>query len=187
MRFDATDIDGVVIITPEKHIDGRGFFSRIYCVEEFERAGIAFNARQINLSRNTSARTLRGMHYQDPPVAEAKLVRVVRGSLQDVVIDLRAESRSFQSWISVTLDSEDDRALFIPEGCAHGFLTLEADTDVLYQMGRAHVPGHAKGIRYDDSAFAIEWRATPLVISDDDRSWPDWKNKQSNVRAKDRG
>jgi dTDP-4-dehydrorhamnose 3,5-epimerase len=184
MQFDPTDIDGVLLITPDKHVDNRGFFSRIYCLQEFERAGIAFNAPQINLSRNTSARTLRGLHYQDPPFAEAKLVHVMRGRLQDVVIDLRTESRTFQSWISVVLDSADGRGLFIPEGCAHGFLTLEADTDVLYQMGRAYVPGHAKGIRYDDSAFSIQWHATPLVISDSDLSWPDWKSGESDARSR---
>jgi len=182
MRFDPTEVDGVILITPDQHVDNRGSFSRLYCSQEFEQAGIVFSAPQINLSRNTSARTLRGMHYQDPPFAEAKLVRVMHGSLYDVVIDLRPESPSFRSWISVRLASENGRALFIPEGCAHGFLTLEAETDVLYQMGRAYVPGHAKGIRYDDRAFDIKWPATPLVISDADRSWPDffWPDRQSD-------
>jgi dTDP-4-dehydrorhamnose 3,5-epimerase len=183
MQFDPTNIDGVILITPDKHVDERGFFSRLYCLQEFERAGITFDAPQINLSRNTSAGTLRGMHYQDPPFAEAKLVRVMHGRLQDVVIDLRRESRTFESWISVILDSEESRALFIPEGCAHGFLTLAADTDVLYQMGRAYVPGQAKGIRYDDNAFAIEWHATPSVISDSDLSWPDWTSPGENARS----
>jgi dTDP-4-dehydrorhamnose 3,5-epimerase len=180
MRFDPTDIDGVILITPDTHADERGSFSRLYCAQEFAKAGLVFDAPQINLSRNTSARTLRGMHYQDPPFAEAKLVRVMRGSVHDVVIDLRKESRSFLSWISVTLDSVDGRSLFIPEGCAHGFLTLEADTDVLYQMGRAYTPGHAKGVRYDDRAFDIKWPAAPLVISDADRSWPDFSRVASD-------
>jgi dTDP-4-dehydrorhamnose 3,5-epimerase len=175
MQFEPTAIDGVLLITPDRHVDNRGFFSRIYCAQEFEQAGIHFNAPQINLSRNTSVRTLRGIHYQDPPFAEAKLVRVMRGHLQDVVIDVRPESCTFQSFISVDLDSEEGRALFIPEGCAHGFLTLQPDTDVLYQMGRAYVGGHAKGIRYNDRAFDLPWRAAPLVISDSDLSWPDWR------------
>jgi dTDP-4-dehydrorhamnose 3,5-epimerase len=176
MKFDATAIDGVVLITPDKFSDERGFFSRIFCAQEFASAGIAFDVPQMNLSRNIRALTLRGMHYQEPPFAEAKLVHVTHGKIYDVVIDLRRSSRSYQSWFGVTLDSEVNQALFIPEGCAHGFLTLEPKTDVLYQMGRAYVHGHAKGVRYDDPIFAIAWPAPPVTISEADLAWPSWQS-----------
>jgi dTDP-4-dehydrorhamnose 3,5-epimerase len=174
MLFKPTAIDGAFLITPQRLEDGRGFFARLYCAQEFAEAGINFDAPQINLSRNISARTLRGMHYQDPPLAEAKLVRVVNGKVYDVVIDLRPDSGSFQSWIAVTLESEGAQSLFIPAGCAHGFLTLESNTDVLYHMSRPYVQGHAKGIRYDDPTIGIQWPASPLVVSEADLAWPAW-------------
>jgi dTDP-4-dehydrorhamnose 3,5-epimerase len=177
MHFEPTLLAGTIVITPHRHEDERGYFARLYCAEEFAAAGISFHPPQINLSRNSSVRTLRGMHYQDDPFAEAKLVRVAAGKIYDVVVDLRRDSRTYLFWIAVTLDSEAGQSLYIPEGCAHGFLTLEPDTDVLYLMSRAHVPGQAKGLRYDDPAIAIEWPASPLVMSPADRAWPAWTAK----------
>ncbi len=172
MIFEPTALPGLMLLRAEPRHDDRGFFARLHCPEEFARAGIDFTSVQINLSRNTRALTLRGMHFQAPPHAEAKLVRVARGAILDVAIDLRPASPTYLRHAQVRLDAERADALFIPEGFAHGFLTLEPETDVLYQMGRAYVPGHAEGYRWDDPAFAIPWPEVPRVISDADRNWP---------------
>ncbi len=172
MRFVATELPGVVIVEPEPHADERGFFARVYCPVEFAAAGIAFTPRQVNLSRNARALTLRGLHYQDPPFAEAKLVRVTAGRILDVVVDLRDGSPTFRRWVSLELDAAARAAVFIPEGCAHGFLTLTDGADVLYQMGRDHEPGQGRGLRWDDPALAIRWPAEPQVISATDAGWP---------------
>jgi len=171
MRFVATDIPGVVVVESDPHRDGRGAFARLYCPKEFAAAGIPFTPTQINLSTNPQAGTLRGLHFQDPPFAEAKLVRAMRGRAFDVAVDLRPESPTFRRWTSVVLDAAAMNAIFIPEGCAHGFLTLEADTDILYQMGRDFEPGHARGYRYDDPAFGIAWPSEPRVIGEADLGW----------------
>jgi dTDP-4-dehydrorhamnose 3,5-epimerase len=172
MKFSETEILGVVEIEAEPHHDERGFFARIYCPEEFAAAEIDFRPTQINLSRNASRLTLRGLHWQDPPHAEAKLVRVTSGAVYDVVIDLRPQSATFRGWIARYLDAVRANALFIPEGCAHGYLTLEPSTDVLYQMSQLFVPGHARGLRFDDPGFGIVWPAEPAVIGAGDLAWP---------------
>jgi dTDP-4-dehydrorhamnose 3,5-epimerase len=172
MRFLRTALAGVVVVEAEPHRDERGFFARIYDPRAFAEAGLSFTPTQVNLSRNTVRHTLRGLHYQAEPHAEAKLVRVTRGSAFDVIVDLREGSASFRRWLCVELDAQSARAVFIPEGCAHGFLTLEPETDMLYQMGRDFVPGHAAGLRWDDPALAIAWPADPAVISPADASWP---------------
>lgn len=174
MHFVATDIDGVMLVEPEPHADDRGCFARLYCPAEFAQAGIDFASRQISLSRNPQPRTLRGIHYQDPPNAEGKLVRVTRGRVFDVAIDLRTHSSTFRRWTGVELDADSMRALYIPPGCAHGFLTLEADTDVIYQIDRDHVAGIGRGVRWNDPAFGIVWPAIPELISERDASWPDF-------------
>ncbi|MFC2248679.1 dTDP-4-dehydrorhamnose 3,5-epimerase family protein [Labrys portucalensis] len=172
MIFAETRIPGCFLIKPEPRRDDRGFFARTYCPDEFAAAGISFAPVQINLSRNDKAFTLRGMHFQDPPHAEAKLVQVARGAIHDVVVDLRPDSPAFRQWIGADLSADNLHQLYIPEGCAHGFLTLEAGTDVLYGMGRKYVPGHARGYRYDDPAFTIEWPRPPAVIAPADEAWP---------------
>jgi dTDP-4-dehydrorhamnose 3,5-epimerase len=172
MLIQQTAIHGLFSIALAPHVDERGFFARLYCPEEFSRAGISFASTQINLSRNTAALTLRGLHYQTEPYAEAKIVRCTRGRIFDVAVDLRPDSPTYRRWSGHELDAQTGGALFIPEGCAHGFLTLTADTDVLYQMGRMFEPGHAAGVRWDDPAIAIHWPAQPCVISEADRTWP---------------
>ncbi|GGE88754.1 dTDP-4-dehydrorhamnose 3,5-epimerase family protein [Stappia taiwanensis] len=172
LSFQATDLQDVVLVETGAHRDERGAFARLYCPEAFAAAGIAFTPSQINLSTNTLRHTLRGLHFQAAPWAEAKFVRVVTGAIYDVVLDLRPDSPSYRRWQAFELSADNLRGLFIPEGCAHGFLTLEDDTGVLYQMGRPYEPGHAAGIRYDDPAFAIDWPAAPVLISRADREWP---------------
>jgi dTDP-4-dehydrorhamnose 3,5-epimerase len=174
MRFIPQKIAGVFIVEAAPHRDARGHFTRVFCAEEFAAAGIDFPTPQINLSGNAKRHTLRGLHYQDPPYAEAKFVRAVRGRAYDVVVDLRTESVTHRQWVAVDLDARAMNALFVPEGCAHGFLTLEDDTDILYQMGRPFVAGAGRGVRWNDPAFAIAWPASPAVISDRDRDYPDY-------------
>ncbi|PWR20799.1 dTDP-4-dehydrorhamnose 3,5-epimerase family protein [Zavarzinia compransoris] len=173
MRFVPTAIAGVTIVETEPRLDGRGAFARLYCPLEFAAAGLGdFRPAQVNLSRNTARHTLRGLHYQDPPRAEAKLVRVTRGRIFDVAVDLRPGSPTLYRWTGTVLDEDGLRALFIPEGCAHGFITLAPETDVLYQMGRNFEPGWGRGLRYDDPRLAIAWPAVPAVVDDKDRNWP---------------
>jgi dTDP-4-dehydrorhamnose 3,5-epimerase len=174
VKFQATDILGVLIVAVEPITDERGFFARLYCPNEFASAGIDFKPVQVNLSRNIHRQTLRGLHYQDPPHAEAKLVHVTRGAIYDVVVDLRRESSTFGRWSAFELEAESARAVFIPEGCAHGFLTLAPETDVLYHLERMHVAGQEKGYRWNDPTLNIRWPAEPAFISLADRSWSDF-------------
>ncbi len=171
MRFQETTLPGVVIVKAEPTMDERGAFVRLYCPEEFGEAQIDFQSTQVNLSTNSSRYTLRGLHFQRAPYAEAKLVRCISGRAWDVAVDLR-QGPHFGKWQAFELDSATLDAVFLPEGVAHGFLTLAEDTSLLYQMGRSYVPGHAAGIRWDDPELAIEWPAEPLVISEKDRNLP---------------
>lgn len=174
MKFREVEVPGVFLIEPEPHADERGFFARLLCSHEYEAAGIAFRPIQVNLSRNLRRYTLRGIHYQDAPFAEAKVVQVTRGAIYDVVVDLRRNSPAFGRWAAFNLDAVGAQTLYIPEGCAHGFLTLQQDTDVLYYMSRAYVPGHAKGYRWNDPVLNIAWPARPTCISPTDEAWPDF-------------
>jgi dTDP-4-dehydrorhamnose 3,5-epimerase len=173
MRFSETGIAGVVAVNIEPREDARGAFARLHCPDEFAAAGHPFAPAQTSLSRNPHVGTLRGMHYQPEPHAEAKLVRAVRGRIFDVALDLRAGSPTYRQWTCAELSATNGRALLIPEGVAHGFLTLEPDTDVLYQITPAFQPGHEAGVRWDDPAFAIAWPAAPRVLSERDAGYPD--------------
>jgi dTDP-4-dehydrorhamnose 3,5-epimerase len=175
MRFSETGIAGVAIVHAELHEDARGAFARLHCPDEFAAAGHPFEPVQTSLSRNPHAGTLRGMHYQPLPHAEAKLVRAVRGRMFDVALDLREGSPTYRRWTSAELSADNMRALLIPDGVAHGFLTLEPDTDVLYQISPAFQPGHEAGVRWDDPAFAIAWPAAPKIISERDASYPNYQ------------
>lgn len=172
MIFEPTALPGVIRVIQTPHGDARGSFSRLYCPEEFAGAGIAFTSTQINLSRNPAKHTLRGLHWQDAPHAEAKFIRITRGRVFEVVVDIRAGSPARYQHLTLELDAEKGDGLFIPEGFAHGFLTLEDNTDMLYQMGRPYVPGHARGLRWDDPALAIQWPAAPALINEADCNWP---------------
>ena len=173
MRFAETAIPGVVLVDVEPHEDERGAFARLHCPEAFAAAGHPFAPVQTSLSRNPRAGTLRGLHYQPAPHAQVKLVRAVRGRIFDVALDLRPDSPTYRRWASAELSADNARALLIPDGVAHGFITLEPDTDVLYQISPAFQPGHEAGVRWDDPAFAIAWPAKPALISARDSGYPD--------------
>ena len=174
MRFVPTPIAGVVRIEAEPHVDDRGLFARLYCPEEFAAAGIDFAPAQTSLSRNPTSGTLRGMHFQAAPHAETKLVRVTRGRVFDVAVDLRPDSPTYRQWTGAELSAENLVGLYIGEGIAHGFLTLEPDTDVVYQIAPAYRPGHDAGVRWDDPAFGIAWPMAPVLISARDAGYPDF-------------
>lgn len=173
MQFTPTDIAGVIRVEPQAHRDERGLFARLQCPETFATAGFPFEPAQTSVSRNPHRHTLRGLHYQPAPHAETKLVRVARGRIFDVAVDLRPGSPTYRRWTAAELSAENLLALLIPEGVAHGFLTLEPDTDVLYQISPAYRPGHEAGVRWDDPAFAIDWPAPPALISPRDAAYPD--------------
>lgn len=176
MTFTQTRLPGVYEIGIEPHVDERGLFARSYCRREFEARGLNPEVAQCNVSYNRMRGTLRGMHYQEAPHGEAKLIRCLRGALYDVAVDLRADSPSFREWVAVELRAEPgctSRMLYVPEGCAHGFLTLEDDTEVSYQMSAAYVPEAGRGFRWNDPAFSIAWPEPVRVISERDRTYPD--------------
>ena len=174
MIFKALAIPGAYEIRAQPHRDDRGSFARIYCPDEFAVEGIPFASTQLNISENVRRLTLRGLHYKRFPYAETKVVHAVRGRAFDVIVDLRPDSVAYKKWSAVELASGALNAVFVPEGCAHGFLTLEDDTAILYQMGRVHAPGHDEGVRWNDPAFGITWPAPPEVISDRDATYPDF-------------
>lgn len=169
MIFRETAIEGAFIIEPDRQEDERGFFARVYCREEFESHGLNPNLVQCSLSLSKRKGTLRGMHYQVAPHEEAKLVRCTMGAIYDVILDLRHTSRTFEKWLAVELTAENRKMLYVPEGCAHGFQTLEDDTEVFYQMSEFYHPECARGVRWDDPALGIEWPApSPIVMSERD-------------------
>jgi dTDP-4-dehydrorhamnose 3,5-epimerase len=176
VRFVPTELPGAYVVELERHVDERGFFARAWCEDEFEATGLTSALSQSSISRNTRAGTLRGMHFQTHPHEEAKLVRCTRGSIHDVIIDLRPESPTHRRWIGVDLDADSGRALYVPEGFAHGFQTLEDETDVLYIISTPYAPGASTGVRWDDPAFGIAWpEAAERTISEKDRAWPDYR------------
>ena len=174
MIFQPTGLAGAYVIAIERLRDERGFFARSFCAREFEDHGLNPSLAQCNISYNRHAGTLRGMHFQAAPFEEAKLVRCTRGAIHDVIIDLRPDSPTFMRHVGVLLTPEERNMLYVPEGFAHGFLTLEDHTEVFYQMSEFYVPGAARGFRWDDPAFAIDWPAPVSVISERDAAYPDF-------------
>jgi dTDP-4-dehydrorhamnose 3,5-epimerase len=171
LKFRETPLSGAFVVELDPRADERGFFARAYADDEFEAHGLPTRWPENNLSRNARAATLRGLHYNAAPHGEAKLVRCVRGAAWDVIVDMRAGSPTRLRWFGVELTAEAGNAIFVPEGFAHGFVTLRDDCDVFYQMGRAYVPDAARGLRFDDPAFGIAWPIAPAVISERDRSY----------------
>jgi dTDP-4-dehydrorhamnose 3,5-epimerase len=175
MVFHETQLDGAYIIDLETFEDERGFFARSFCLDEFKSNNIEFSIVQSNLSYNHSKHTLRGMHYQKEPHREGKLVRCTIGAIYDVIIDVRPCSKTYMKWVGVELSQQNHRLLYVPKGFAHGFLTLEDNTEVSYQVSEFYHPKLEKGIRWDDPAFDITWPANPKVISEKDRSWTNFE------------
>lgn len=170
-------IEGVWLVQPEPISDERGFFARTWCAREFEARGLVSHLVQCNSSFNHKRGTLRGMHFQRHPFAETKIVRCVRGAIFDVVIDLRPDSPTFRHWAAWELTAENRHALYIPEGCAHGFQTLDDDTEVQYQMTVLHHAQAALGVRWNDPAFNIAWPIPISVISPRDQFFPDFNER----------
>ena len=173
MRFVSTEIPGCAIVEIEPHQDERGFFARTWCQDEFAEAGLPSLLAQCSVSRNRKRGTLRGMHFQLPPSAEGKLVRCTRGAILDVVVDIRSMSPRYLDHVSVELTADNGRAVFIPPGCAHGFQTLEGDTDVFYQMTDFFAPDLAAGLRWNDPALGIDWPIDSPIMNERDRNYPD--------------
>lgn len=172
MRIEPTPLAGLHVVRTEPVADERGLFVRTFCQDRFREAGIAFSPVQTSASFNHLAGTLRGLHWQQAPAAETKLVRVTRGRIFDVAVDLRADSATQGRWFGLELDADSRHALLIPPGFAHGFITLADASEVLYAMDVPQAPGQARGARWDDPAFGIRWPRPPRVMSQRDRQWP---------------
>ncbi len=174
MKFTPTKIEGVWIVEMERHLDERGWFARTWCAEELKTHGLDPCVAQCSASFNKQRGTLRGMHFQAAPHEEAKVVRCTRGTIYDVAVDLRPGSPTYLSWIAAELSEENGRSLYIPKGCAHGFQTLEDDTEILYMISCPYAPGHGRGARWNDPLLNIAW---PLpesaVINQRDLTYPD--------------
>jgi dTDP-4-dehydrorhamnose 3,5-epimerase len=184
VKFKETRLKGVVEIELAPYEDERGSFARSYCWREFEAHGLNPRVVQCNVSYNRTRGTLRGMHFQNEAHQEAKLIRCARGAVYDVAVDIRPESPTFRAWTAAELRAEPgrpSRMLYLPEGVAHGFLTLEDDTEVFYQMSEFYSPEAASGFRWNDPAFAIEWPEAVRVISDRDRTYPDFDMRRAKV------
>lgn len=174
MIFTETALKGAFIIEPELLEDERGFFALTWSEEEFVRHGLNPRVVQSNLSFNKRRGTLRGMHFQAAPYAQAKLVRCTAGAIYDVIVDLRSDSTTFKRWTAVELSAGNRLMLYVPEGFAHGFQTLEDNTEVSYQMSEEYVPESAQGVRWNDPAFGINWPAADRTIIDRDQKYPDF-------------
>lgn len=174
MRFSRTELPGVYVIELEKREDHRGFFARTWCRDEIAREGLDPTIAQMNTGFSLKKGTLRGMHFQRAPNAEIKFVRCTRGSVFDVAVDLRPESPTFKKWVGFELTAANGRMLWIPEGLAHGYQTLEDGAEILYATSKPYAPDSASGVRWDDPAFGISWPLEVALISDADRKWSDF-------------
>jgi len=177
MQFTEIKLKGAYVITPDLIQDERGFFARAFCKNEFEEHCLNPNTVQCNMSLNHKTGTLRGMHYQLPPYSEVKLVRCTSGSIYDVIIDLRPESPTFKQWVGTELSATNHQMLYIPEGFAHGYQTLEDNTEVFYQVSAFYHPEAENGLRWNDPAFGINWPIPVSTVSKKDASHPDWESK----------
>lgn len=174
MNFEKTNLRGAYVINIQKNNDERGFFARSFCQKEFQDHGIDNNFVQTNISFNKSAGTLRGMHYQITPWREAKLVRCTKGIIYDVIIDLEPDSKTYGSWFGIELSADNYKLLYVPQHFAHGFITLQDNTEITYQVSEYYQPMAERGIRYNDPFFSINWPTDVSVISEKDKSWPDY-------------
>jgi dTDP-4-dehydrorhamnose 3,5-epimerase len=180
--FIPTPLAGAYVIEPEPRDDARGLFARTWCERELATQGLETRIAQCSTSFNKRKGTLRGMHYQIRPFAETKIVRCTRGALYDVIIDLRPDSPTFTRHFAAVLSADDRKMMYVPVGCAHGFQTLEDATEVLYQISEFYSADHARGVRWNDPAFAIRWPDDERTIVDRDRSYPDFDPVREAVR-----
>jgi dTDP-4-dehydrorhamnose 3,5-epimerase len=176
MIFTPTKLAGAFLIQLDRKEDNRGFFARAWCKREFEAHGLASNLVQMNLSHTKLRGTIRGLHYQSQPFAETKALCCLRGALYDVIVDLRPDSPTYKDWMAVELTSAEHQMLYVPEGFAHGFQSLEDNTELLYLVTQFYSPEHERGVRYNDPAFTIDWPLEVRIISDKDRLWPDFSS-----------
>jgi dTDP-4-dehydrorhamnose 3,5-epimerase len=174
MRYSSTNIDGVFVLGLEPLGDDRGFFARLFCAEEYAASGLEASFVQINNSLSTYAGTLRGLHYQVAPAGEVKLVRCVNGSVYDVVVDLRKSSPTFGQWFGEILSADNRLMMYVPKGCAHGFMTLEDRTEMIYAASASYLGKAERIVRWDDPRFDVQWPRKPSVISDKDRTALDY-------------
>ena len=172
MQFSRSKVEGAWVIDPTPHADERGRFMRAFCRQEFADAGVDFVPVQANMGLSKSKGTMRGMHYQVAPALEAKLVRCTRGSIFDVVVDMRPDSPTFRRWYGETLTAGNGKMLFVPEGCAHGCVSLEDETEIYYLTSATYAPKAVRGVRFDDPAIGIEWPIEVTAVSPQDRQWP---------------
>jgi dTDP-4-dehydrorhamnose 3,5-epimerase len=172
MRFTETEVVGASMIDPSPHSDERGRFMRAWCAQEFAEHGFEFLPVQANMAFSVQTGTVRGMHFQEVPALEAKLVRCTRGAIFDVVLDLRPESASYGKWYGVKLTAENGRMLYVPERCAHGCQSLEESTEIYYMTSAFYTPSAVRGVRFDDPAFRIQWPLVATGVSEQDRNWP---------------
>jgi dTDP-4-dehydrorhamnose 3,5-epimerase len=178
MNFTAMPVHGCYLVEPEILRDERGFFARTFCSDEFSAHGLNPGLVQCSVSFNRHSGTLRGMHYQKPPHEEEKLVRCTAGAIYDVILDLRRQSVSYLRWAAIELSAENHKAVYIPAGCAHGFLTLMDGSEVFYQMSESYHPESATGVRWDDPAFDIAWPAANVIISGRDKNYELWDDTE---------
>ena len=172
MVFEQSTVHGAWLVGPTPHVDGRGRFMRAWCLDEFRDHGIDFQPVQANMAFSSALGTVRGLHYQVSPALEAKLVRCTRGSVFDVLVDLRPDSETYRTWFGAMLTADNGRMMYVPEGCAHGCQSTEEDTEIFYLTSTAYSPNQARGLRYDDPAIGIRWPLPATAISDQDRAWP---------------
>ena len=175
MRFTPTKLPNAVVVDVDGHVDNRGLFARTFCEHEFATAGLPTRFVQSSVSFNIRRGTLRGLHYQAPANPEGKLVRCTRGAIYDVVVDLRPSSPTFLEWISVELTAENRRGIYVPPGCPHGFQTLSDDAEVLYFMTEFYTPELARGVRWNDPIFGVEWPIADVTLSERDATYPDFR------------
>jgi dTDP-4-dehydrorhamnose 3,5-epimerase len=184
MIFAETPLEGAFLIDLEKRDDDRGFFARAFCQREFEAHGLKPVIAQANIGFNRRRGTIRGMHFQFPPAAETKLVRCVRGAILDVIVDLRPESPTYLKHLAVELSADNRRGIFVPERFAHGYQTLEDDTETTYHVGEFYTPGSEGGILYDDVGLGLEWPLPVSIISEKDRQWKPLSEIGGEIRAR---
>lgn len=177
MIFNKTKIKGLYVIEPELKFDERGDFARVFCKKELAKEGLTFNIVQINQSLTNKKGTIRGIHFQKEPKAEAKIIQCLRGSIYDVAIDLRKKSPTYGQWVAEELNENNKRMFFIPKGFAHGFQSLTDSCEVQYFMSEFYSPGHASGVRWNDPFFDIRWPIKNSILSDKDKNWPSCKKQ----------